>query len=121
MPDECPSLLILGASTRAAAHSARRAGFRPICADMFTDEDLREVAEVQGAKAWMIDGPEDIRREWLEGVDAVGLTAGASAPEVLVQAVVSKLREWGAETVIEQPGEPETVSFPPPKSLRAAE
>jgi 4-hydroxy-3-methylbut-2-enyl diphosphate reductase len=82
---------------------------------------LREVAEVQGAKAWMIDGPDDIRREWLEGANTVGLTAGASAPEVLVQAVVSKLREWGAVSVSEQPGQPETVSFPPPKSLRAAE
>ena len=82
---------------------------------------LREVAEGKGARSYMIDGPQDIRREWLEGVTTVGLTAGASAPEVLVQAVVSKLREWGAETVTEQPGEPETVSFPPPKSLRAVE
>ena len=56
---------------------------------------LREVAEVQGAKAWMIDGPEDIRREWLEGANTIGLTAGASAPEVLVQAVVAKLRRVG--------------------------
>ncbi len=82
---------------------------------------LREVAEGKGARAYMIDGPLDIRREWLEGVATIGLTAGASAPELLVQAVVSKLREWGANEVSEQPGEPETVSFPPPKSLRAAE
>ncbi len=82
---------------------------------------LREVAEGKGARAYMIDGPQDIRREWLEGVATIGLTAGASAPELLVQAVVSKLREWGANEVSEQPGEPETVSFPPPKSLRAAE
>jgi 4-hydroxy-3-methylbut-2-enyl diphosphate reductase len=82
---------------------------------------LREVAEAQGARAWMIDGPGDIRREWIEGTNTVGLTAGASAPEVLVQAVVARLREWGAEAVSEQPGEPETVNFPPPKSLRAVE
>jgi len=82
---------------------------------------LREVAEVQGARAWMIDGPDDIRREWLDGVETIGLTAGASAPEVLVQAVVEKLREWGASEIGEQAGEPETVSFPPPKSLRGYE
>ena len=48
---------------------------------------LREVAEILGARAYMIDAPEQIQREWLEGVDRIGLTAGASAPEVLVQQV----------------------------------
>jgi 4-hydroxy-3-methylbut-2-enyl diphosphate reductase len=79
---------------------------------------LREVAEVQGARAWMIDGPDDIRREWLEGAQTIGLTAGASAPEVLVQRVVERLREWGVKTVHEQAGVPESVEFPVPRELR---
>jgi 4-hydroxy-3-methylbut-2-enyl diphosphate reductase len=79
---------------------------------------LREVAEAQGARAWMIDGPDDIRQEWLAGADTVGLTAGASAPEVLVQRVVDRLRKWGAAVINEQSGVPETVTFPIPKELR---
>ena len=80
---------------------------------------LREVAEAQGARAWMIDGPDDIRREWLANAETVGLTAGASAPEVLVQRVVDRLREWGAAVIDEQSGVPETVTFPMPKELRS--
>jgi 4-hydroxy-3-methylbut-2-enyl diphosphate reductase len=80
---------------------------------------LREVAEGQGVRAYMIDGPQDIRREWLEGVQRVGLTAGASAQEQLVQQVVTRLREWGAELVQEGAGKTENVTFPLPKSLRA--
>ena len=80
---------------------------------------LREVAALQGARAYMIDGPQDLRREWLEGVDRVGLTAGASAPETLVQQVVDRLRAWGAERVTEQAGVTEHVSFPVPKALQA--
>ena len=79
---------------------------------------LREVAEAQGARAWMIDGPDDIRREWLAGVEAVGLTAGASAPEVLVQRVVAQLREWGAVGVADETGVTEHVIFPLPRELR---
>ena len=79
---------------------------------------LREVAEAQGARAWMIDGPDDIRREWLDGVEVVGLSAGASAPEVLVQRVIDCLREWGATVVDEQAGVRETVTFPMPRELR---
>jgi len=79
---------------------------------------LREVAEAQGARAWMIDSPDDIRREWLADAETVGLTAGASAPEVLVQRVVDRLREWGATVIDEQSGVPETVTFPMPKELR---
>lgn len=79
---------------------------------------LREVAEGQGVRAYMIDGLQDIRREWLEGAQRVGLTAGASAPEQLVQQVVTRLREWGAEIVEEQRGKTENVSFPVPKALR---
>ena len=80
---------------------------------------LREVAEAQGARAWMIDGPDDIRREWLDGSEVIGLTAGASAPEVLVQRVVDRLREWGATVIDEQSGVPETVTFPMPRELRS--
>jgi 4-hydroxy-3-methylbut-2-enyl diphosphate reductase len=79
---------------------------------------LREVAEGQGARAYMIDGPQDIQREWFVGVEKVGLTAGASAPEQLVQQVITRLREWGAEIVEEQRGKIENVSFPIPKVLR---
>jgi len=79
---------------------------------------LREVAETQGARAYMIDGPEDIRREWLEGGGTVGLTAGASAPEVLVQQVVAKLRDWGASGVEEQAGDRESIVFSLPRQLR---
>jgi 4-hydroxy-3-methylbut-2-enyl diphosphate reductase len=80
---------------------------------------LREVAEGQGVRAYMIDGPQDIRREWLEGVQRVGLTAGASAPEQLVQQVVTRLCEWGADLVQEGEGKTESVTFPLPKALRA--
>ncbi len=80
---------------------------------------LREVAEGQGARSYMIDGPDDLQRAWLEGAAHVGLTAGASAPEVLVQQVVTRLREWGITRVDEQAGEVETVIFPVPRELRA--
>lgn len=79
---------------------------------------LREVAEAQGARAWMIDGPDDIRREWFAGVKVIGLSAGASAPEVLVERVVQRLREWGAVVSNEQSGKKETVVFPLPRELR---
>jgi len=79
---------------------------------------LREVAEGQGIRAYMIDGPEDINEEWLSGVNNVGLTAGASAPEQLVHKVVSRLREWGAEICEAKEGRPESVVFAVPKELR---
>jgi len=79
---------------------------------------LREVAEGQGIHAYMIDGPEDIRREWLVSAQRVGLTAGASAPEVLVQKVIDRLRHWGAELIQESNGKEEGVTFPLPKQLR---
>jgi len=80
---------------------------------------LREVAEGQGVRAYMIDGPDDIRREWLVGVHKLGLTAGASAPELLVQRIVARLREWGASLIEESPGQAENVSFPVPRDLRS--
>jgi 4-hydroxy-3-methylbut-2-enyl diphosphate reductase len=79
---------------------------------------LREVAEGQGVRGYMIDGPQDIRREWLEGAQKVGLTAGASAPEELVQQVITRLRHYGVTQVIEVDGKLENVIFPVPKELR---
>ncbi|HEY1992551.1 MAG TPA: 4-hydroxy-3-methylbut-2-enyl diphosphate reductase [Gammaproteobacteria bacterium] len=79
---------------------------------------LRELAESEGAEAHLIDGPEDMRRGWFEGKQAVGVTAGASAPEVLVQQVVARLKEWGGHAAHEIEGIPENVEFALPKVLR---
>jgi 4-hydroxy-3-methylbut-2-enyl diphosphate reductase len=79
---------------------------------------LREIAEKTGAKAYLIDGPEDIQPGWLDGVDRIGVTAGASAPEVLVERVVARLKDWGADQVLESQGIQEEVVFSLPKELR---
>ncbi|MFM1891949.1 MAG: 4-hydroxy-3-methylbut-2-enyl diphosphate reductase [Pseudomonadota bacterium] len=81
---------------------------------------LREIAEKQGKPAYLIDGAEDIRREWLEGVTTIGITAGASAPEVLVERVIAQLQAWGAGAVAQDEGEPEQVVFALPKNLLGA-
>jgi 4-hydroxy-3-methylbut-2-enyl diphosphate reductase len=81
---------------------------------------LRELAEKQGCPAWLIDGAEDIRPEWVGQAARVGLTAGASAPEVLVEQVIARLREWGAAAVEEQSGIREQVVFALPRELTAA-
>jgi len=78
---------------------------------------LRELAQKQGCRAYLIDGPEDIQRDWLAQAPRVGLTAGASAPEVLVEQVIVRLRDWGAATVQEQSGIREQVVFPLPREL----
>jgi 4-hydroxy-3-methylbut-2-enyl diphosphate reductase len=79
---------------------------------------LREVAAGQGIPAYMIDGPGDIRREWLEGMERIGITAGASAPEVLVRQVIARLQQWGAHGPDELEGRSEHVVFALPKELR---
>lgn len=81
---------------------------------------LREVAAAQGARAYMIDGADDLRREWLIGCETIGLTAGASAPEVLVQQVVERLRAWGGAAFVldQRAGVEENVIFPLPRQLR---
>ncbi len=79
---------------------------------------LKELAERCGTEAYLVDGPECIRNEWLEGKQSVGITAGASAPEVLVEQVVQKLRGWGATTAEEAAGTPENISFSLPRELR---
>ncbi|HQX24372.1 MAG TPA: 4-hydroxy-3-methylbut-2-enyl diphosphate reductase [Pseudomonadota bacterium] len=79
---------------------------------------LRELAQKQGVPAHLIDGAQDIRAEWLAGRQRIGVTAGASAPESLVQDVVTRLREAGATSVRELDGEPEDMVFALPKELR---
>ncbi|HEX7114269.1 MAG TPA: 4-hydroxy-3-methylbut-2-enyl diphosphate reductase, partial [Steroidobacter sp.] len=79
---------------------------------------LREIAEKVGIPGYLVDGPEDLRREWFEGKKAVGVTAGASAPEVLVERVVARIREWGGEAPVELVGQPEKIVFSLPRELR---
>ena len=80
---------------------------------------LREVAELRGVPAWLIDNADAIDPAWLEGKRRIGVTAGASAPEVLVEAVVVRLRELGAGSVRTLEGVPEKVVFPLPKALQS--
>ena len=78
---------------------------------------LREVATHRGVPAYRVDSADELRAEWIAGKRTVGLTAGASAPEVLVRAVVERLRAMGATEVREQAGVAETIVFPLPKGL----
>ena len=79
---------------------------------------LREIAEKRGVPGYLVDSAEDLRREWFATAQAVGVTAGASAPEILVQQVVARLREWGGEPADERPGRTEHVVFALPRPLR---
>lgn len=79
---------------------------------------LRELAEKMGTKAYLIDDANCVQPTWFEGVAKVGVTAGASAPEILVKNVITRLKELGGVTVIENPGEPENVVFAVPVELR---
>ncbi|MCB1629113.1 MAG: 4-hydroxy-3-methylbut-2-enyl diphosphate reductase [Xanthomonadales bacterium] len=81
---------------------------------------LRELAQKQGVRAYLIDGPEDIKPDWLNGVTSVGVTAGASAPESLVQQVVARLRVAGGDSVRDLDGVDEHMVFALPKQLRVA-
>jgi 4-hydroxy-3-methylbut-2-enyl diphosphate reductase len=78
---------------------------------------LRELAERLGTPAYMVDSAEDLQPEWLAERPRVGLTAGASAPDVLVQAVIARLKELGSVSVRHMPGVKETTEFPLPKGL----
>ena len=78
---------------------------------------LREIAEKEGRKGYLIDGPEDMNQAWFDGVTKVGVTAGASAPEILVESVISQLERWGVNSVTTDGGEPENVVFSLPKEL----
>ena len=79
---------------------------------------LRELAERDGVEAYLIDGADEIDPAWVSGKARVGVTAGASAPDVLVQGVIDRLRELGAAGVAELDGEPESMVFALPKELR---
>ncbi|MGD8590053.1 MAG: 4-hydroxy-3-methylbut-2-enyl diphosphate reductase [Chromatiales bacterium] len=79
---------------------------------------LREIAEKQNTPAYLIDGSNDIDPTWLEGIETIGVTAGASAPEILVEEVIDKLKAAGAKTVNSLPGREEKVTFSLPKSLQ---
>jgi 4-hydroxy-3-methylbut-2-enyl diphosphate reductase len=81
---------------------------------------LRELAQKKGVPSYLVDGADDVREEWLQDLTAVGVTAGASAPESLVQGVIERLREFGGGTVEEISGIPETIEFALPKELRIA-
>ncbi len=78
---------------------------------------LRELAAKNGKPSYLIDGAEEIQKEWLEGKRRIGITAGASAPEVLVQEVIAKLRAWGAAPAHEMQGRPESIVFSLPREL----
>ena len=79
---------------------------------------LKEIAENEGKPAYLIDGATDIQNAWLNGINSIGVTAGASAPEILVQAVVSYLMMNGGSEIIEVSGAKESVNFPVPEALR---
>jgi 4-hydroxy-3-methylbut-2-en-1-yl diphosphate reductase len=100
--EECDVLLVVG--SRASSNSNR----------------LRELAERMGVPGYLIDGPIDLRQEWLDGKTKVGVTAGASAPEILVQQVLEQLARWGAHTPREVSGREEHVVFTLPRELRRA-
>ena len=78
---------------------------------------LRELAQRLGTQAYMIDSADDLQPDWFAGKSRVGLTAGASAPDILVQQVIARLRELGAVSVRSMPGVQETIQFPLPLGL----
>jgi 4-hydroxy-3-methylbut-2-enyl diphosphate reductase len=79
---------------------------------------LRELAEKAGIRAYLVDGADDVREDWLTGKISVGVTAGASAPESLVQGVIERLKQSGGVNAEETTGIPETIEFALPKELR---
>ena len=101
MIEQCEVLIVVG--SRSSSNSNR----------------LRELAERAGVPGYLVDGPEDMDHSWIEGKTSVGVTAGASAPEVQVQAVVQQLRSWGGQVPSELSGREEHIVFGLPKALRA--
>ena len=79
---------------------------------------LRELAERMNCKAYLIDNAGEMKKEWFDGVNAVGVTAGASAPEILIQEVLNQLQDWGGDIPDELKGIEENVTFSLPKELR---
>jgi len=80
---------------------------------------LREIADKLGKGAYLIDDANELKREWIEGAKKIGVTAGASAPEILVKKVIAQLKDWGGKMVTEKSGIEEKVVFSLPKELRA--
>lgn len=101
---------------------ARRVGIMLVVGSRNSSNSNRlvEIARGEGARAELVDGPADLRREWFAEDEIVGVTAGASAPEVLVEEVVARLREWGGCLASEVPGTRENVVFALPRMLRRA-
>jgi 4-hydroxy-3-methylbut-2-enyl diphosphate reductase len=79
---------------------------------------LREVAKKLGTESYMVDSAEELRAEWFEGKTRIGLTAGASAPEILVRQVMERIKALGAVSVRKMDGIEETLKFPLPKGLK---
>lgn len=79
---------------------------------------LRDVAQRSGSPSYMVDSAEELKEEWFTGVTRVGLTAGASAPDILVQQVIARMRALGALSVRTLDGVEETIKFPLPKGLK---
>ncbi|MEJ2061358.1 MAG: 4-hydroxy-3-methylbut-2-enyl diphosphate reductase, partial [Gammaproteobacteria bacterium] len=100
LADECDLILVVGSPN--SSNSNR----------------LRELAQKRGTDAYLIDGPADIRDAWLSGKRHIGVTAGASAPELLVQQVVEALRSRGMDRVSEAKGREEHITFSLPNTLR---
>ncbi len=100
MVGQCDVLVVVGSAT--SSNSSR----------------LRELAEKSGVPGYLVDGPEYMEREWFDGARTVGVTAGASAPEILVQRVVAQLKAWGGEHSEEVIGREEHVLFSLPRELR---
>ena len=78
---------------------------------------LREVAAIDGVRSYLVDGADQLDPAWFSGTPRIGVTAGASAPEVLVSGVIARLKELGANDVATLDGTPENVNFPLPKEL----
>ena len=98
--EQCDVLLVVG--SRTSSNSNR----------------LRELADRVGIPGYLVDGPGDLKAEWFRDKRAVGVTAGASAPELLVRQVVEQLRAWGGEAPAEVAGRAEHVVFTLPRELR---
>lgn len=81
---------------------------------------LKELAEQIGVPGYLVDAPEQIEKSWFDGVEVVGVTAGASAPEILVKQVIDQVKEWGGKVVNEANGPVENVSFSLPIELRTS-
>jgi 4-hydroxy-3-methylbut-2-enyl diphosphate reductase len=97
---ECDVLLVVGSPT--SSNSNR----------------LVELGERAGVPSYLVDGADDLHWDWFAGRRCIGVTAGASAPELLVRQVVERLRRWGADEPAEAAGQPETVVFSMPRALR---